>query len=215
MYCRNCGNQLLDNAKFCSICGAEQRQVKESTENYVEIEENLTQKRTNDSYVVEMRAKKICCPNCHGKKLQATTETNTEVKTSGSGYSATKGCFGWLLFGPFGLLCGNCGNSQKTSVNTTNTTYWICSDCGYKFRNVDEWMRELDAKKEKITKAAWQVGIGCTIGIPLFIFLKMSFVMWFCIICVILSAILYPMNLNLINKEKEECRKLEYETTEK
>lgn len=213
MYCRNCGNKLPDNARFCGACGAEQRI--ENVENYAGIDENLVPKRVDDSYIVGRQPKKVWCPKCHGKKLQATTETTTEVKTSGGGYSATKGCFGWLLFGPFGLLCGNCGNSQKTSVNTTNTTYWICSDCGYKFRNVEEWMREIDERKNKMTRTLFSMVIVCVVGVPLSALLKMNFFMWFLIIGLIFGLVLYPINVNLINKEKEECRKLEYETTER
>ena len=46
----------------------------------------------------EIRIKIVKCPKCGGKRLQITTETDTHVKTSGGGYSATKGCFGWFLW---------------------------------------------------------------------------------------------------------------------
>ena len=42
-----------------------------------------------------------------------------------------------LMFGPCGLLCGNCGSSASTA-QTKNKTFWICRDCGYKFRNLND-----------------------------------------------------------------------------
>lgn len=80
----------------------------------------------------------FCCPHCGNKDVQATTETNTT--TTGSNFSAGKGCLGYLLFGPLGILCGSCGNNQQTV--TTNTTHWHCSNCGKKFRNPDEIIKE-------------------------------------------------------------------------
>lgn len=71
---------------------------------------------------------------------------STSAKSSGGGYSGSKGCLGWLLFGPIGLLCGTIGQKQRISVSTENRLYWVCSQCGYKFRNVDDWRTELDEK---------------------------------------------------------------------
>ena len=66
------------------------------------------------------------CPNCGSERCQLVTETNTY----GKDYSAGKGCLGWLMFGPIGALCGACGKGKQT----VTTTYWICHDCGYKFK---------------------------------------------------------------------------------
>lgn len=89
----------------------------------------------------------ICCPQCGNEELQITTETNTQ--TTGKNYSGGQGCLGYLIFGPLGLLCGMCGQGQKTT--TTNTTYWICPKCGKKFRNPDE-LREVAENAEKASK---------------------------------------------------------------
>ncbi len=77
---------------------------------------------------------KLCCPQCGNEELQVINETN--VQTTGKNYSAGKGCLGYLLLGPFGLLCGSCGQGQQT--HTTNTTYWVCPKCGKKFRNPEQ-----------------------------------------------------------------------------
>jgi len=66
------------------------------------------------------------CPKCGNHYLQAATETNT----SGKDFSASKGCCGAILFGPIGVLCGLCGEGRQTR----STTYWMCPNCGHKFR---------------------------------------------------------------------------------
>lgn len=55
------------------------------------------------------------CPKCGSEDLQV----YNEVK--GKGVSGTKVC----LFG----LCGLCGTGK-----TKNEQYWICKNCGYKFK---------------------------------------------------------------------------------
>lgn len=68
------------------------------------------------------------CPRC------GCTDRLTPVvehRTTGKDYSAGKGCLGWLFFGnPAGLLFGLCGEGKRTD----STTFWMCSNCGNKFR---------------------------------------------------------------------------------
>ena len=66
------------------------------------------------------------CPRCGGSNCTAIVETNT----SGKDFSVGKGCCGFTLLGPIGILCGACGKGKQT----TSTTYWMCSSCGNKFR---------------------------------------------------------------------------------
>lgn len=87
----------------------------------------------------------LVCPKCGSKNLQITTETDTQ--THGKNFSTGKGCLGYLMFGPLGILCGSCGQQQKTTV--TNTQYWVCPDCGNKFRNPDDIREELNQYKKK------------------------------------------------------------------
>lgn len=92
-------------------------------------------------------AQKICCPQCGNEELQVINETN--VHSKGKNFSAGKGCLGYLLLGPLGILCGACGRGQRTS--TTSTTYWICPKCGTKFRNPTDV--EVEAASKKRTSA--------------------------------------------------------------
>ena len=66
------------------------------------------------------------CPNCGNTNLQATTETSS----TGKDFSAGKGCCGAILMGPIGILCGACGKGKQTH----NNQYWICNNCGNKWR---------------------------------------------------------------------------------
>ena len=66
------------------------------------------------------------CPKCNSKKCKIINEVSTE----GKDFSAGKGCLGALLLGPLGILCGACGKGRQT----TNTNYWVCEDCGNKWK---------------------------------------------------------------------------------
>lgn len=67
------------------------------------------------------------CPRCGSTHVQIVNEVNTETK----GYGAGKGCLGYLIFGPIGLLCGMCGMGES---KTKTQSYWVCNQCGNKFR---------------------------------------------------------------------------------
>lgn len=66
------------------------------------------------------------CPKCGSSNKTIINETNS----SGKNFSVGKGCCGWFFLGPFGILCGLCGKGKQV----TNTNYWICNDCGYKWK---------------------------------------------------------------------------------
>ena len=66
------------------------------------------------------------CPKCGGTNVTPIVET----KTTGKDFSAGKGCCGFVLLGPIGILCGACGGGKQTQSNT----YWMCSNCGNKFQ---------------------------------------------------------------------------------
>ena len=138
MFCKYCGTQISDDAVFCEKCGRSTKE-KEDTKLTNDTEGLLSNRKP---YIGE-----ICCPNCGSDQLQVISETS--VKTSGGGYSGGKGCLGFLLFGPLGLLCGSCGQSQHTT--TTNQTFFVCSKCGNKFRSPQELEKEKDTLKGAAT----------------------------------------------------------------
>ena len=81
----------------------------------------------------------MCCPRCGQKRLQVNVQNN------GSVYSAKKGCLGWLLFGPLGLLCGLSGSKKNET-----TTNWICIACGNQFKNPDDIRKSVAEGKKSV-----------------------------------------------------------------
>lgn len=67
------------------------------------------------------------CPKCGEDNSQIINE----VKTTGKDFSAGKGCCGYIIAGPIGILCGACGSGKKT----VNKQYWVCNKCGNKWKN--------------------------------------------------------------------------------
>lgn len=66
------------------------------------------------------------CPRCGNENCSVINETTT----TGKDFSAGKGCLGALLLGPLGVLCGACGKGKQT----TNQNYWVCNQCGHKWK---------------------------------------------------------------------------------
>lgn len=136
MFCKNCGSNLPDDAKFCPNCGT-----------------TLINDTPPAPNGVPNLPKKICCPECGSKNLQYLSETEYSTTVKTKGYSGTKGCLGFfLLGGPLGMLCGNCGSGKsKTTVNARTTHAWICKDCGNKFKTKEDLEQEI-AKNESTAK---------------------------------------------------------------
>ena len=109
MFCKHCGKSLADSQAFCDVCGAP----------------------TADIPTEPAVSHGIHCPHCGSHDLQPITSTEVTT-TSSSGFSATKGCLGYLLLGPFGILCGACGKSRTStnSVLTRSGNNGSCSNFG-------------------------------------------------------------------------------------
>lgn len=90
------------------------------------------------------------CPRCGSEHIQFATNTY------GGGGSVSKSCCGYILLGPFGILCGMCNSGTKTEE------FWICHDCGNRFSNfeaklnhgVEEWTENRKIERENARKAA-------------------------------------------------------------
>ncbi len=136
-FCPRCGAQYSEGSRFCKQCGAQ-------------LPPSAVSPVSTRPPVVGGRGGLHCSnPNCKSTVLTPIVETATNTTTSGGGYSGAKGCLGYLLFGPCGLLCGNCGNSRTTTTQSTNRTYWVCQQCGNKFRNLQDLEKELEGVKKK------------------------------------------------------------------
>jgi len=74
------------------------------------------------------------CPKCGSNNTfsQPVTETTSKGKTKGFG--VIKACLGFLLAGPFGILCGLCGMGKgRTKTKTTTKVIHTCQECGRTF----------------------------------------------------------------------------------
>jgi len=125
MFCSKCGIKLTEGSVFCSGCG-------------VQINSTEQPQHTTNSNNSNPIPEDIRCPKCESQNLQVTLETTTT--SSGGGYSGAKGCLGFLLLGPLGLLCGSGG--KKVSSSTEHKNFWICMKCGHKFRKAEEVLEE-------------------------------------------------------------------------
>lgn len=140
--CSCCGRINDDDALFCCKCG------RAFNENEVESFNPIADAMMHyDEVVASPKQKRLCCPKCKSNHLQAIVETATSARTIGNGYSPAKGCLGSLLFGSGGWLLGALGQRQRTIIETQNRNYWICNDCGYKFRNTEDWHEEIKKKR--------------------------------------------------------------------
>lgn len=174
MFCNNCGTELPTGSRFCHVCGTAIEQETgsrsyaqpESHDAEVGFQNSADDGReiVNADGIVRQstsnaRMRRIRCPECGSRNLQATTETDVKV-SGGKGFSGGNACLGWLLLGPFGLLCGNCGRTQA-SARTTNKSFWICGNCGHKFRNLDELEAELVKMRKSTPIIKWvSIGVG-------------------------------------------------------
>ena len=138
--------------------------------------------------------KRLKCPSCNSTNLQYVTETETKVETSG--YSGSKGFLGYLFLGPFGLLCGNCGKSQKTTVTDEHKHFWVCSDCGCKFPALEDLEQEIQKKKNAL-KGVGSIFVCCLILVIMGIG------------CAIFTVILVPLLKREIKTKESEYAELE------
>ena len=136
MYCRNCGKEIYGTKEYCEACLAELNKSSGNTEQ--QAQQPQAQQSQQSTYNDGGNQKKKCCPRCKSRNLQIVTNTEYHSQTSGGGYSAGKGCCGYMALGPLGLLCGACGSKSKTTVTSTSTNVWVCRDCGNKFRDVTD-----------------------------------------------------------------------------
>lgn len=116
MYCKNCGKQLEDGAKFCSMCGTR-------TDN------NAPAASPARPIVVQAQpqvANSRPCPRCNARNVQF--QTVAEAKKTGCMtvllyIFLAISVLGWLILIPLLLR-------KKTKT----VTYGICQSCGYRWK---------------------------------------------------------------------------------
>jgi len=142
MFCHKCGTPIAEPAGFCHKCGTK---VVTDTEQHSAGESNQAMPPAEPTSAQPSAGNGVSCPQCNSTDLFPVSETETEV--SGGGYGFGKGCCGWILLGPLGLLCGLCGTGVKSDSTTRH--FWVCKSCGHKFRNAEDARAEADADMQK------------------------------------------------------------------
>lgn len=128
MFCSNCGKKLPEDARFCPDCG---NMIKKTNQNLTETHssEKFTQEKISPNQLKRGKFEEGICPQCGSSDCEIQVQQN--IMGSGSNYNVGTGCLGFLLTGPFGLLCGLCGTGRKTT--TSHQSVWICKKCGNQF----------------------------------------------------------------------------------
>lgn len=116
--CKKCGVEIEEEARFCSSCGAKVEGGENPASNPPDY--NASKKPFQNSTELQI----LCCPRCGNKDLQVTTELGGIV--SGGVYNSGK-------FGGISVA--------------SNDTYWICRNCGKKFKNPDGIREDVKAFK--------------------------------------------------------------------
>lgn len=209
--CSFCGRAMDDDAIYCSGCG---RKIDESDEiTHNPITEAMLHYDEMPDAITKKRHGIVKCPRCGERDLHPINETTTSVQTSGGGYSSSKGGLGWLLFGPIGLLCGGLGQKQRTSINTVHKLFWICNECGFKFRNLNDWNTEIElkVKQQKLNQYS-----AITLGVLALLFLLigggMELLGILFVVIAITNGILALTLSQIIKHEKIEYERLQEES---
>ena len=112
-FCTNCGAQLYEGVRFCNSCGSKVSSGPSTV---------ATPASEPDKHVWQGQANETACPYCGCETCHPTIKTEVS-----GGYSSSKGCCGFILLGPLGLLCGS------SKVRASNETWWNCPKCGKEF----------------------------------------------------------------------------------
>lgn len=157
----------------------------------------------------------VRCTKCGSKNLQ--TVVKTDVQTQGKNYSASQGCCGALLLGPFGLLCGLCGQGKKTT--TTNVSMFSCNNCGHEFKKREELQKEADnAGKMKSASLPISIAMAVIMIIVVLVVAGGTDAVGFLIFSIIalwgvVGAVMFFMYNSMEKKAREEI--YEYERLQK
>lgn len=181
MYCPICGRKIPENAHFCPNCGNSIDLFTESLEQPEKedfIDDMPPAKPQNESTSSE----DIQCPKCGSHNCEIQLQQTTTSK--GNSYNAGMGCLGFLLTGPFGLLCGLCGAGN--TVTTTHQSMCFCKHCGHQF--LPKGIAK-DNVKRSISLILGIIGAAVGFGVSIPVLLKVDLETGF--ICAIAFSVLF------------------------
>ena len=156
MFCHNCGTKLPDGSAFCPNCG---NKVREPGQTSSFDETGYTPQESQpitwpDEEGGPFRYEEGVCPQCGSYNCEIHVQQNV---SGGKNFSTGLGCLGFLLAGPFGILCGLCGGTQ---AKTTHQSMWVCKDCGHQFPTREGKIAELNLLASSLGTVAALGGIA-------------------------------------------------------
>lgn len=139
--------------------------------------------------------RRLHCPHCRGEQLIAVSEA-----TQAGGVATTS------------RVTRN-ASMTTYSTNTINRHYWMCRECGHKFRNLEDLTVELN-KNEKTAKTGkkWVPILGIALVISMFsmIFtlLQGNFLGFLMFFVVLILCVAFGITLGLWLKSQSVVKKL-------
>ena len=116
------------------------------------------------------------------------------------------------------IKCPMCGGGklhivleEATALNNPKekrkTKWWLCDECGYKFRDLDDWRDEIH-QLEGILKTA-PIFVGLAVGVAILGYLiHASLISWVFLFFAVLYLILAPLLKRRINNDWENYDRL-------
>ena len=128
MYCRNCGNEMKDNEKFCSRCGAKSPLLKNNVEEVVEPKAPDGKEAPQD--VVEKNEIKDMLPG------QAEKENNKSGKKPNKARNIVLGVVAVCVIG---YILSSCGNGKKLSSEKMEVITALKENTDFSTEYIEQW----------------------------------------------------------------------------
>ena len=128
MYCRNCGNEMKDNEKFCSRCGAKSPLLKNNVEEVVEPKAPDGKEAPQD--VVEKNEMKDTLPG------QTEKENNKSEKKPNKARNIVLGVVAVCVIG---YILSSCGNGKKLSSEKMEVITALKENTDFSTEYIEQW----------------------------------------------------------------------------
>ena len=128
MYCRNCGNEMKDNEKFCSRCGVKSPLLKNNVEEVVEPKAPDGKEAPQD--VVEKNEIKDMLPG------QAEKENNKSGKKPNKARNIVLGVVAVCVIG---YILSSCGNGKKLSSEKMEVITALKENTDFSTEYIEQW----------------------------------------------------------------------------
>ena len=130
MYCKKCGNEIKDNEKFCSNCGAERPSIEDD-------EKEITEKIPLDKNDISQESveEKTADAEKSVQEHAATGESKTEKKPN----TIRNIIFAVLAICIIGYAFSSCGSGGKLSSEKTKIITTLKNKADFRTEYVDEW----------------------------------------------------------------------------